>query len=196
MTDKDNSLEAIFYRMATRQIPKQFHGRIMEVFRKAVGRHQKEGDGRTLQAEPRQLPGLVPPSVIQAHHAQMALLQSVAIVGQAVESVRRAVHVGAAGQQPPIRDEGTTFLMPEPKQRSALTLDDLVEASNRVRVLNGLAVRTPTRPRPVAEPKPDSISPMFAGLKVIPVPHLPQDTIAVSQEMYDRIKASEPEPTQ
>lgn len=188
MTDKDNSLEAIFYRMATRQIPKQFHGRIMEVFRKAVGRHQKEGDGRVLQAEPHTLPGLVPASVIQAHHAQMALLQSVAIVGQAVESVRRAVHIGAAGQQPPLRDEGTTFVMPD--KHAKLTLDDIHESANRLRILSCLAPRTPTKPRPVAIPQ------GFTGLKIIPVQELPDDTIVVSQQMYDRIKASEPEPTQ
>lgn len=192
MTDKDNSLEAIFYRMVTRQVPRQFHGRVMELFRKAVGRHQKDGDGRVLQAEPAPMPGLVPRSVIQAHHAQMALLQSAAIMAGAVGSLRQTLCLGAAGQLPPIRDEGTTFLMPDPKQRSPLTVEDIHESANRMRILNGISPRTPTRPRPVAEPKRDHIAPMFAGLKVIPAEHLPSDTIVVSQEMYDRLREDEP----
>lgn len=52
MTDKDHSLEATFYRMMTRQVPKQFHGRVMEQFRKAAARFEIEGDGRIRQAEP------------------------------------------------------------------------------------------------------------------------------------------------
>lgn len=52
MTDKDNSLEAIFYRMMTRQVPRQFRGKVMEQFRKAVARFERDGDGRIRQAEP------------------------------------------------------------------------------------------------------------------------------------------------
>ncbi len=52
MSDKDNSLEAVFYRMMSRQVPRQFHGRVMEQFRKAVARPGRDGDGRILQAEP------------------------------------------------------------------------------------------------------------------------------------------------
>jgi len=53
MTDKDNSLEEIFYRLMSRQVPKQFHARVMGLFRKAATRHETDGDGRIRKAEPR-----------------------------------------------------------------------------------------------------------------------------------------------
>lgn len=52
MTDKDNSLEGMFYRRMSRLVPKFFHARLMDAFRKVVERHREEGDGRLLSKDP------------------------------------------------------------------------------------------------------------------------------------------------
>lgn len=192
MTDKDNSLEAIFYRMVTRQVPRQFHGRVMELFRKAVGRHQKDGDGRVLQAEPRSPLNWASPGELHAAQMQGLLYQSAAIMAQGLSDFR-VRYLGDPDQQPPIKDD-LTMVMPsrndEGMTNKEAALDRIRESADRMRILNGIAPHTPTKPRTVAIP------PGFTGLKVIPASHLPDDTIVVSQQMYDRIKASEPEPTQ
>lgn len=198
MTNKDNSLEAIFYRMVTRQVPRQFHGRVMELFRKAVGRHQKDGDGRVLQAEPRSPFNWASPGDLHAAQMQGLLYQSAAIMAQGLSDFK-VRYLGDPNQVPPIKDD-LTRVMPSRNDdgmtNKEAAIDRIRESANRMRILNGIAPHTPTRPRPVAEPKRDHIAPMFAGLKIIPASHLPDDTIVVSQQMYDRMKSSEPEPTQ
>lgn len=48
MNCRDNSLEAIFHRRISRIIPKFFHRRLMDSFRRAVEIYQREGDGQLL----------------------------------------------------------------------------------------------------------------------------------------------------
>lgn len=48
MSDKDNSLEGIFYRRMSRLVPKFFHQRVMDAFRWAV---QKEKELASLPPE-------------------------------------------------------------------------------------------------------------------------------------------------
>ena len=48
MTERDESLEGIFYRRMSRLVPKYFHRRIMSIFRRAVEIHRVEGNGKLL----------------------------------------------------------------------------------------------------------------------------------------------------
>lgn len=48
MTERDDSLEGIFYRRMSRLVPKFFHRRVMSIFRRAVEIHRAEGNGKLL----------------------------------------------------------------------------------------------------------------------------------------------------
>lgn len=183
MTDKDNSLEGMFYRRMSRLVPKFFHARLMDAFRKVVERHRAEGDGRLLNTDPEpfsfahkgQGGGWFDLESTPPHLATQRATESVVYGGVASAFGSPSLATVRETAQNPPRD---------PWERVNAAREAVLELERKRK-----ADLPPTQGMLPGIP--------FCGIHLLKVDDLPSKTMALSPDLYDQMEKVyvQPDPT-